>query len=234
MRDWVSFICIFFALNRALATFFVNQTLEEFTSKSSTPHTSVKNLSPQEPCLLGWLPRANWNLVTPCGSRSHGQWEESWCACHSGYHCPHLSHCGSRGTWECMSVFTAHTRLHRVSLLFVFWGSHLWHMDVSRLGVELELQFLATATAMPDPSHICDLHHSHSSAGSLTHWERSGIEPASLWILVGFLTAETQQEPPSGVDLSMPLPRVFLRSFKTLCAPSGQSDRTTRCCNWEK
>ena len=35
-------------------------------------------------------------------------------------------------------------------------------MKVPRLGVELELQMLAyaTATAMPDPSHICDLHHS--------------------------------------------------------------------------
>ena len=32
----------------------------------------------------------------------------------------------------------------------------------SRLGVESELQLLAcaTATAMPDPSHICDLHRS--------------------------------------------------------------------------
>ena len=30
------------------------------------------------------------------------------------------------------------------------------------LGVKLELQLLAyaTATAMPDPNHICDLHHS--------------------------------------------------------------------------
>ena len=35
-------------------------------------------------------------------------------------------------------------------------------MEVPRLGVELELQLpaYATATAMPDPSHICDLHHS--------------------------------------------------------------------------
>ena len=30
------------------------------------------------------------------------------------------------------------------------------------------------------------LHHSHSNAGSLTHWGRSGIEPMSSWILVGF------------------------------------------------
>ena len=35
-------------------------------------------------------------------------------------------------------------------------------MEVPRLGVELELQLLAyaTATATLDPSHVCDLHHS--------------------------------------------------------------------------
>ena len=35
-------------------------------------------------------------------------------------------------------------------------------MEIPNLGIELELQLLAytTATAMPDPSHVCDLHHS--------------------------------------------------------------------------
>ena len=35
-------------------------------------------------------------------------------------------------------------------------------MEVPRLGVELELQLPAytTATAMLDPSHVCNLHHS--------------------------------------------------------------------------
>ena len=35
-------------------------------------------------------------------------------------------------------------------------------MEVPRLRVELELKLLAyaTATAMPDLSHVCDLHHS--------------------------------------------------------------------------
>ena len=32
-------------------------------------------------------------------------------------------------------------------------------MDVPRLGVKSELQVPATATAMPDPSHICNLCH---------------------------------------------------------------------------
>ena len=40
-------------------------------------------------------------------------------------------------------------------------GPHLWLMVVSRLGVQSELQRPAytTATATPDPSLICDLHH---------------------------------------------------------------------------
>ena len=44
----------------------------------------------------------------------------------------------------------------------VFLGPHLRHMVVPRLGVESELQPPAytTATAMQDPSCVCDLHHS--------------------------------------------------------------------------
>ena len=47
-------------------------------------------------------------------------------------------------------------------LLFVFLGPHLWHMEVPRLGVKLELQLPAytTAAAVLDPSCICDLYHS--------------------------------------------------------------------------
>ena len=44
---------------------------------------------------------------------------------------------------------------------FVFLGWHPWHMKVSRLGVQSELQPLAyaTAKATQDPSRVCDLHH---------------------------------------------------------------------------
>ena len=46
-------------------------------------------------------------------------------------------------------------------VLFFFLGPHLWHMEVSRLEVESELQLLAytTATAPWDLSYIC-YHHS--------------------------------------------------------------------------
>ena len=43
-----------------------------------------------------------------------------------------------------------------------FLGPHPWHMEVPRLGIDLELQLLAytTATATQDPRLACDLHHS--------------------------------------------------------------------------
>ena len=69
--------------------------------------------------------------------------------------------------------------------MHLFWGgvffrAHPRHVEVLRLGVESELQLLAytTATAMPDPNRVCDLHHSSwqcrilsplSEASNLTH-----------------------------------------------------------------
>ena len=46
-------------------------------------------------------------------------------------------------------------------LFFVLLGSHLWHMEVPRLGVQLELQLpaYAIAIATQDLNHVCDLHH---------------------------------------------------------------------------
>ena len=44
---------------------------------------------------------------------------------------------------------------------FLFLWLHLWHMEFPRLGVKLEGQWpvYTTATAIPDPSHICSLQH---------------------------------------------------------------------------
>ena len=49
-----------------------------------------------------------------------------------------------------------------MGFFFVFLGPHLQYMDVPRLRVESELlpPAYTTATAMPDPSRVCDLHHS--------------------------------------------------------------------------
>ena len=45
---------------------------------------------------------------------------------------------------------------------------------------------------MPDPSRVCNLHTAHSNTGFLTDWMRPGIEPASSWIPVQFISAEPQ------------------------------------------
>ena len=54
--------------------------------------------------------------------------------------------------------------------LLCFWEPCPQHMEIPRLGVESELQPLActTATATPDPSRICDLHHSSWQCWILT------------------------------------------------------------------
>ena len=61
-----------------------------------------------------------------------------------------------------------HKPLSLWSFLFSFFfflaflGLCLWHMEVPRLEIKSDLSLLVytTATAMPDPSHVCDLHHS--------------------------------------------------------------------------
>ena len=52
---------------------------------------------------------------------------------------------------------------------FCFLGSHLWHGEVPRRGVQSELQLLAYATAIATPvlSCVCDLHHSSQQHRSL-------------------------------------------------------------------
>ena len=49
-----------------------------------------------------------------------------------------------------------------VVVVVCFSGLDLWHMEVPRVGVKLELQLQAytTATAMLDLSHVCKLHYS--------------------------------------------------------------------------
>ena len=77
-----------------------------------------------------------------------------------------------------------------------FLGLHPRHMQISRLGVESELQLLAyaTATATQHLSWVCDLTTTHGNARSLTHWVRPGIEAASSWLLVRLVSAVPQWE----------------------------------------
>ena len=72
-----------------------------------------------------------------------------------------------------------------ISCLYFFFfffllGLHLRHMEVPRVGIESELQPPAytTATAMPDLSHVFNLHHSSQQCWIL-NWARPGMEPKS-------------------------------------------------------
>ena len=63
------------------------------------------------------------------------------------------------------------------------------HMEVPRLGVELELELPAyiTATAMWDPSHVCDVHHILWQRRILNSLSKARDGTCVLWILVGFI-----------------------------------------------
>ena len=77
-----------------------------------------------------------------------------------------------------------------VYLFFCNLGLHLQHMEVPRLGDELDLQL--PAYTQPQQYRIWALPVTYTTtlgnAGSLTHWARPGIKPISTWILVGFVT----------------------------------------------
>ena len=59
-------------------------------------------------------------------------------------------------------IYILYQQFFFFSFLFFFLGPHLWHMEVPWLGVELELELpaYATATANQDLSRVCDLYHS--------------------------------------------------------------------------
>ena len=64
-----------------------------------------------------------------------------------------------------------------LSSLLLFLGLHQRHMEVPRLGVESELQLpsYTTATATPDRSLVCDLHHSSWQRQILNLLSKAGI-----------------------------------------------------------
>ena len=81
------------------------------------------------------------------------------------------------------------------------------------------------------------LHHSHSNAGSQTHWARPGIEPGSSWILVSSLllshnsnscTFSNLPAPllPSTPTLNPKLCSCFISLFYLLFQPEGSLDRS--------
>ena len=86
------------------------------------------------------------------------------------------------------ALFRLSGSIHLVSesgyvFFLCFLGPHHWHTEVPRLEAESELELLAYTTA-------------HGNARSPTYQVRSGIQPASSWIPVGFVSTEAQWELP--------------------------------------
>ena len=65
-----------------------------------------------------------------------------------------------------------------------FLGPHPCHMEVPRLGVKTELQLpaYATATATPDQSCICDLHHSSQQGQILNPLNKARDQTRNLMV----------------------------------------------------
>ena len=66
---------------------------------------------------------------------------------------------------ELKSFCSSGTGVHRLPTVYLSVLAAPWHMEFLDQG--------------SDPSHSCDLSHSCSNAGSLTHCARPGLEPAS-------------------------------------------------------
>ena len=64
-------------------------------------------------------------------------------------------------------------------------------MEVPRRGVKLELH---NSHSNAGSELFVNYTKAHGNIRSLTHLVRSGIKPTASWILVGFITAESQQE----------------------------------------
>ena len=90
--------------------------------------------------------------------------------------------------------------------VFCFLWLHPQHMEVPRLGVKLELQLLAytSATAMQDPSHVCDLHHSSRQHQILSPWSKARDRTCNLMVTsqIHFCCATTGSPPSVGVEQS--------------------------------
>ena len=72
--------------------------------------------------------------------------------------------------------------------LFI-WGPYPQHMEVPRPVVKSELQLPQHQIRAASPTYTT----AHGNAGSLTHWVGPGIKSVSSWILVKFITAESQR-----------------------------------------
>ena len=81
----------------------------------------------------------------------------------------------------------------------LFLGLHLRHMEVPRLRLNWSCSCQLTPQLQQRGIWAASVTYTtaHSTARSLTHWARPGIEPVSSWILVGFVNHWAMMETPS-------------------------------------
>ena len=84
----------------------------------------------------------------------------------------------------------------------------IWRFSGQGSNQSHSCQPYTTATAMPDLSRVCDLHHS-----SQQHWILNLLsEPSTSWFLVGFTSTVPQQEPPVLCTLNQQTVQYALKS----------------------
>ena len=78
-------------------------------------------------------------------------------------------------------------------------GPHLWHMEVPRLRVQWELQLPATVTAMWNPSHVCDVHHSSRQCQILHPPSEARVRTHNLMVPSQIHFRRTMMETPNSL-----------------------------------
>ena len=68
----------------------------------------------------------------------------------------------------------------------------------------------------------------HDNARCLTHWTRPGIKPASLWLLVRFVSTEPWQELPIFHIIRTNNPKIYMGPQKTLNCQSHPEDKKNK------
>ena len=86
-------------------------------------------------------------------------------------------------------------------------------MEVPRPGVELELQLLgyATATATPDPSHVCDLHHSSQLRQILNPLSEARDQTRNLMVPSWIHSHRAKMGTPDSLFLQKDFPKPVVR-----------------------
>ena len=83
-----------------------------------------------------------------------------------------------------------------VCVCFFSLGPHLQHMEVPRLGSNQSCSCQPTPEPQQHQIWAMSVTHNtaHRNAGSLTQWARPGIEPATSWFPVGYVSTAPLRE----------------------------------------